>query len=111
MTFEEVTAEILVFRDERDWRRFHNPKDLALSISIEAGELLEVFQWSGPDTEVADRAIEASDELADVIIYCIYLADALKADISGIVRAKMQKNAERYPVEAARSNARKAMQS
>lgn len=107
MTFEEAAAEALAFRDARDWAQFHNPKDLALSVSLEAAELLEVFQWSGADLEVVDRQAEAAEELADVLIYCIYLADRLGVDPAEIVDAKVKTNEERYPVAKARGNARK----
>ena len=95
------------FRDERDWLRFHNPKDLALSVSIEAAELLEVFQWSGSDVKVDAKADHAKEELADVAIYCIYLADALGVDLAEAISDKLSKNAENYPVEKARGSARK----
>lgn len=107
MTFEEAAREVREFRDERDWLRFHNPKDLALSVSIEAAELLEVFQWSGSDVKVDAKADHAKEELADVAIYCIYLADALGVDLAEAISDKLSKNAENYPVEKARGSARK----
>ena len=67
MTFDEVRRDILRFRDERDWAQFHNPKDLAISVSLEAAELLECFQWSGADLECAERAPRMEEELADVL--------------------------------------------
>lgn len=110
MTFEEASRRALAFRDERDWRQFHNPKDLALSISLEAAELLEVFQWSGTDLEVADRRDRAADELADVAIYCIYMADSLGIDLADAIGKKIDVNESRYPAEKARGNARKYTQ-
>ena len=74
MTFEKATVKALAFRDERDWVQFHNPKDLAISISLEAAELLEAFQWSGADLEVTKKRDHIAEELADISIYCIYLA-------------------------------------
>ena len=68
MTFDEVSRDILRFRDERDWKQFHNPKDLAISVSLEAAELLECFQWSGADLECDDREPHMEEELADVMI-------------------------------------------
>ena len=107
MTFEEATEQALAFRDERDWKQFHNPKDLALSIALEAAELLEVYQWSGPDLEVAAKRERAQEELADVAIYCIYMADALGIDLAAAVSAKIDGNAAKYPSAKARGNARK----
>ena len=74
MDFEQACQEALAFRDERDWRQFHNPKDLALSLSLEAAELLEAWQWSGADTSAAGRGDKVAEELADVLIYACYLA-------------------------------------
>ena len=106
-SFEQSAAKALAFRDERDWKQFHNPKDLALSISLEASELLEVFQWSGTDLEVEGKRDQAADELADVLIYCIYLADRLDVDPAEIVDAKIDADAAKYPVEKARGSAKK----
>lgn len=107
MDFEEATRKAIAFRNERDWTQFHNPKDLAISVSLEAAELLEIFQWSGTDLEVKAKADRAKDELADVAIYCIYLADALDVDIASAISDKIDKDAEKYPVEKAKGNARK----
>ncbi len=107
MNFEEAVVKALAFREERDWVQFHNPKDLAISVSIEAAELLEVFQWSGADLEVAAKADKAKEEIADVIIYCIYLADALGVDLADAIGSKIDKNARKYPADKARGNARK----
>lgn len=83
MNFEEAVAKALAFREERDWAQFHNPKDLAISVSLEAAELLEIFQWSGNDLVVSAKTDRAKEELADVVIYCIYLADAARRRSSG----------------------------
>ena len=107
MKFEEAAAKALAFREDRDWSQFHNPKDLALSICLEAAELLEVFQWSGTDLEVASKAAKAREELADVAIYCIYMADRLGVDLADAVSDKIDANGERYPVEKSRSSSRK----
>jgi NTP pyrophosphatase (non-canonical NTP hydrolase) len=105
--FEQVAQKALDFRNERDWKQFHNPKDLALSISLEAAELLELFQWSGTDLEVEQKKPEMADELADVLIYCVYMADAMGVDIPEIMASKLAQNAEKYPVELAKGSASK----
>ena len=94
-----TVSDVLAFRDERGWRKFHNPKDLAISLSLEASELLECFQWSGSDTEVAEKRSAMSEELADVLIYGVLLADRLGLGLDEIVRAKLAKNAARYPAD------------
>lgn len=96
---EATAAEILAFRDDRQWLPYHNPKDLAMSVAIEAGELLEVFQWSGTDLERGERRGELADELADVLIYAAMLADRAGLSMDEIVRAKLVKSAARYPVD------------
>ncbi len=95
---QETMDMVLNFRDERNWRQFHNPKDLAISLSLEAAELLEVFQWSGTDLECRDKLDKIKEELADVVSYSILLADACGLDLDEIVQAKMKRNAEKYPV-------------
>lgn len=107
MTFEEAAGKALAFREERDWAQFHNPKDLAISISLEAAELLEAFQWSGVDLTVPEKRDCIVEELADVAIYCIYLADALGADLSQAISDKIDVNEEKYPVNMSRGNSRK----
>lgn len=107
---EEVIRKILKFRDDRDWKQFHNPKDLAISISLEAAELLEAFQWSGGDTEVPEKKVNMQEELADVLIYCIMMADILELDICQIIEDKLQKNVSRYPVEEAYGSRQKYTQ-
>ena len=77
----ETAEKILNFRNERNWSQFHNPKDLAISISLEAAELLECFQWSGSDTEVESKHKEMKDELSDIFIYAVLLADRLKINL------------------------------
>ncbi|MFM5882746.1 nucleotide pyrophosphohydrolase [Methanobrevibacter gottschalkii] len=99
---DELKSEIIKFQKERDWKKFHTPENLAKSISIEAAELLEHFQW-GKDYSIN----EVADELADVFNYCILMADALDLDIKEIVLNKMKKNAVKYPVDKVRGNAAK----
>ena len=104
---QETINEVLKFRDDRDWKQFHNPKDLALSISLEAAELLEIFQWSGSDTECESKKDKIREELADVLCYCILMADRCELDMDEIVQEKMKRNGEKYPVEKARGSAKK----
>ena len=98
---QETINQVLKFRDDRNWRQFHNPKDLAISISLEAAELLEVFQWSAADVNCDEKIDKIKEELADVVTYCILMADACGLDLDEIIQAKVKKNAEKYPVEKA----------
>ena len=92
MTQMNTMDKINKFRDDRDWRQFHNEKDLAISISLEAAELLELFQWKYPE-EVRETSIERiKEELADVLIYSHMLASNLDLDIDEIIEAKLEKN-------------------
>lgn len=107
---KSLTKHILAFRDERDWKQFHNPKDLALSLSLEAAEVLEVFQWkSGADVDAVcrDRKTDLSDELADVFYYTLLMAHDLGIDLEAALFQKIAKNAEKYPVEKARGSSKK----
>jgi len=104
---QETINQVLKFRDDRNWRQFHNPKDLALSISLEAAELLEVFQWSGSDTVCESKKDKIREELADVLNYCILMADACGLDMDESVCEKIRRNNEKYPVERAKNNAKK----
>ena len=104
---QKTIEQVLKFRDDRNWKQFHNPKDLAISISLEAAELLEVFQWSGPGTVCEHKKDKIREELADVLIYCTMMADVCGLDMDEIVRKKLQRNNEKYPVEKARDSARK----
>ncbi|WP_101495047.1 nucleotide pyrophosphohydrolase [Latilactobacillus curvatus] len=88
--------KINAFRDEQQWRPFHNEKDLALSISLEASELLELFQWKTAEEGVQDIE-RVKEELADVLIYSYMMADNLNLDIDEIINEKLIKNAEKYP--------------
>ncbi len=110
--FDELVRLILEFRDRRDWRQFHNPKDLSISISLEAAELLEVFQWKRPE-EVAALVADpqahhrVSWEMADILILLISLADILGVDLIKAARQKLEENNRKYPVARARGTARK----
>lgn len=94
---KELTQKIRKFNEERDWDQFHSPENLAKSISIEAGELLECFQWNN-DYDLND----VCEELADVMNYCIQMADRLGVDPKQIILDKMEKTAKKYPVEKAK---------
>ncbi|MBY4798229.1 nucleotide pyrophosphohydrolase [Collinsella sp. AGMB00827] len=107
MSFEEEQQRILAFAQDRDWQQFHNSKDLALSISIEAAELLELFQWSGEVCEAEGKLQRVQEELADVLIYCIFLADHLGIDIDHMLANKMDKNARNYPIDKAKGRSTK----
>jgi NTP pyrophosphatase (non-canonical NTP hydrolase) len=100
-----LKRKVADFRDQRNWKKYHNPKDLAISISIEANELLELFQWAS--IEEIERKIKndsdylekIKEELADVLIYCLSMADILQIDVSTAILSKIKKNEEKYPVE------------
>jgi len=96
---EKITKEILQFRDERGWKPFHDPKDLAISISLEANELLENFQWKSSEEAKANSMQNIKEEMADVLIYLIQMADQLDIDLEREVSSKLLKNAEKYPVK------------
>ena len=98
---QDTINEVLKFRDDRNWKQFHNPKDLAISISLEAAELLEVFQWSADDLICEGKIEKVKEELADVLSYCVLMADACGLDMDEIVKEKMKRNNEKYPVEKA----------
>lgn len=104
---QETIYQILKFRDDRDWKQFHNPKDLAISISLEAAELLEVFQWSGSDTLCDQKKDKIKEELADVINYCVLMADVCGLDMDEIVQEKIKINNEKYPVKKAKGKSDK----
>lgn len=93
----DIISKINKFRDERNWRQFHNEKDLAISISLEANELLEIFQWKTSD-EAITSINEIKEELADVLIYSLMMADNLGLSIEEIIIEKIEKNSLKYPV-------------
>ena len=107
MLRDETIQRVIRFRDDRDWRQFHTPKDLAISMSLEAAELLELFQWSGTDLECAGNRDKLKEELADILSYCILMADVCGLDLDEIMNEKVTKNEAKYPVEKARGNAAK----
>ena len=107
MLRDETIRRVVNFRDERNWRPFHTPKDLAISMSLEAGELLELFQWSGGDLECLKNRDKLKEELADVLSYCILMADVCGFDLDEIMNEKVSKNEAKYPVEKAYGRADK----
>ena len=107
MLRDETIRRVIQFRDDREWRQFHTPKDLAISLSLEAAELLEIFQWSGTDLECRDKLGRIREELADVRSYCVLMADVCGLDLDEILNAKVDQNAAKYPVEKARGSAAK----
>lgn len=108
-SIKELTEKIVAFRDARNWKQFHNPKDMAISISLEAAELLEIFQWSGSDTEVDTdkKIVKVREELADVLIYAFLLGNDLGLDIAEIVSNKLDENSRKYPADKAYGRADK----
>jgi NTP pyrophosphatase (non-canonical NTP hydrolase) len=101
---EEIIKALVQFRNERDWEQFHNPKDLAIAINVEAGELLELFLWKNPDEANKEKIKE---ELADIFAYAFLLAEKYQFDIKDIVLEKIKKNGEKYPVDKSKGNAKK----
>lgn len=101
---KEIVEALLKFRNERDWEQFHNPKDLALAINVEAGELLELFLWKNADDANKEKVKE---ELADIFAFAFLLAEKYQFDVKEIVLEKIRQNAEKYPVEKAKGTAKK----
>lgn len=101
---QEIIKALLQFRNERDWQQFHNPKDLAVAISIEAAELLELFLWK--KAEEANKE-KIKEELADILSFSFLLAEKYGFDIKEIILDKIKKNAEKYPVDKAKGTAKK----
>jgi dCTP diphosphatase len=97
-----LTKKVIAFRDARDWKQFHNPKDVALSLVLEAGEVMEHFQWKSPseiEEHIKKHRTEIGDELADVLYWVLLMANDLRVDLPKAVNAKLQKNAAKYPVK------------
>jgi NTP pyrophosphatase (non-canonical NTP hydrolase) len=113
MSTDSLTAlrdALRVFAREREWERYHTPKNLAMALIVEAAELVEHFQWLSAEESQSLRdgkREQVREEVADVLIYLVELADALDIDLAAAARAKMARNAEKYPVEKARGNAAK----
>ena len=101
---EEIIHELIKFRNERDWEQFHNPKDLALAINIEAGELLELFLWKNAEDANEEKVKE---ELADIFSFAFLLAAKYGFDVKQIILDKIKVNSEKYPVNKAKGTAKK----
>ncbi|AJC71525.1 nucleotide pyrophosphohydrolase [Thermococcus guaymasensis DSM 11113] len=103
-TIHELTSKIVKFRDERDWNKYHTPRNLAISLVVELGELLEHFQWKNDDeilklAQKPDKREKIEEELADVAIYLFLLANELSIDLETAILNKIKKNEEKYPVD------------
>jgi NTP pyrophosphatase (non-canonical NTP hydrolase) len=96
---QHLQQKIIEFRDARNWKQFHTPKDLAISLSLEAGELLENFQWKSSEEAVKTNLENIKDEIADVVIYALLLSHELGIDLEKAVIDKIKKNEQKYPIE------------
>ncbi|PJW14712.1 nucleotide pyrophosphohydrolase [Geobacillus sp. Manikaran-105] len=96
---KHLQQKIIEFRDARNWKQFHTPKDLAISLSLEAGELLENFQWKSSEEAVKTNLENIKDEIADVVIYALLLSHELGIDLEKAVVDKIKKNEQKYPIE------------
>ncbi|MDM5187311.1 nucleotide pyrophosphohydrolase [Bacillus sp. DX4.1] len=94
---KKVYEKILEFRDQRDWKQYHDEKDLAISISLEANELLENFQWRSSKEALTTSKQNIKEEMADIFIYLIQMADKMQVDLEEEVLKKLEKNAKKYP--------------
>jgi dCTP diphosphatase len=105
-----LMQKVIHFRDERDWEQFHNPKDVALSLVLEAAEVMEHFQWKSADeikNHVKNHKEEIGEELADVFYWILLMAHDLKIDLGSAVEKKLAKNAEKYPIDKAKGSHKK----
>ncbi len=103
----DITKRIIAFRDARDWKQFHNPKDCALSLVLEATEVMEHFQWKGREEiekYIVTNKVDIGEELADVLYWVLLMGNDLEIDVLGALEEKMKKNEEKYPVEKAKGN-------
>jgi NTP pyrophosphatase (non-canonical NTP hydrolase) len=96
---KHLQQKIIEFRDARNWKQFHTPKDLAISLSLEAGELLENFQWKNSEEAIQTNLENIKDEIADVVIYALLLSHELGIDVEKAVIDKIKKNEQKYPIE------------
>jgi NTP pyrophosphatase (non-canonical NTP hydrolase) len=109
-TIGELTQLLLKFVHERDWMQFHNPKDMAISLALEAAEVLELTQWKNGvelESHLAQRREDLADELADVLFWVLELSHHFQIDLGAAFRAKIAKNEAKYPVDKARGQAKK----
>ena len=113
MDVKGILSQFNQFADERDWDQFHTIKNLSMALSVESSELLELFQWA-KDEEIQDwikndanKKNQIAEEVADIFMYLLKIADKAEIDLESAIKNKMQKNAEKYPVEKARGNSKK----
>ena len=109
-SIDDLSRAVRAFAEERDWTQFHSPKNLASALVVEAGELLEPFQWLSEEQSRAlppEKLQAVADEMADVLLYLVQLSTALNVDLLAATRAKLQRNATRYPAALARGTSRK----
>ena len=111
MNIKKIQKQLSDFADERDWNQFHNPKNLSMALSVEASELVEIFQWLTPEQAEAimstDEGEHVKEEIADVMIYLIRLADKLNVDLEDAVDDKIVKNGEKYPIDTSKGSTTK----
>jgi NTP pyrophosphatase (non-canonical NTP hydrolase) len=112
MNIKKIQKQLSDFADERDWNQFHNPKNLAMALSVEASELVEIFQWLTPkqaeEIMSSGESDHVKEEIADVMIYLLRLADKLDIDLESIVSDKIVQNGKKYPVNLSKGNADKS---
>ncbi len=107
---DELVKRIIIFRDERDWKQFHNPKDLTISLVLEATEVMEHFQWKNTkETKkyIIEKKNEIGEELADVLYWVLLMSHDLKIDVLDALEKKIRKNEEKYPIQKAKGNHKK----
>ena len=111
MNIKKIQKQLSDFADERDWNQFHNPKNLSMALSVEASEFVEIFQWLTPEQAEAimstDEGEHVKEEIADVMIYLIRLADKLNVDLEDAVDDKIVKNGEKYPIDTSKGSTTK----
>ena len=112
MNIKNIQKQLSDFANERDWDQFHNPKNLAMALSVEASELVEIFQWLTPEQSAAimssGESEHVKEEMADIMIYLIRMADKLNVDLESIVNDKIVQNGKKYPVNLSKGNADKS---
>jgi NTP pyrophosphatase (non-canonical NTP hydrolase) len=112
MTIPDIQAKLRTFAKERDWEQFHSPKNLSMALSVEVSELMEHFQWMSCEESLSENlgdstSVGVTDELADIFLYTLRLADQLNVDLSAAAIQKIAKNAEKYPISDSKGNATK----
>jgi len=112
MNIQDIQKQLADFADERDWDQFHNPKNLAMALSVEASELVEIFQWLTPkqaeEIMSTNESEHVKEEMADIMIYLLRLADKLNVDLESAVTSKIVQNGKKYPVDFSKGNADKS---